>query len=144
MRWLPLLLCASLAAPIGAQRAYHHPVPNCNLAERRTDGGILLRRYQWHEIGFVEGVAGAVIARKAFKLPMLASVSIVPSVTLVLHLHGARHDGSNVPDWAFDALLRAAPAFYQLGKSGNSWQSRSLALTAYAAGYLAGACFASP
>lgn len=137
------LLAIALASSLGAQ-SVRHPVPDCNLAERRTDAGILLRRYQWHALGLAEGIGGALVARKAFRLPMLASVSIVPTVTVVLHLRGARRDGSNVPDWAFDALLRAAPAFYQLGRSGATWQSRSLALTSYAAGYLAGACFASP
>lgn len=137
------LLALAFATPLGAQ-PYRHPVPDCNLAEKRTDGPWLLRRYQWHALGLAEGIGGAVVARKVFKLPLLASVSIVPTISLVIHVHGARRYGNDVQDWAFDALLRAAPAFYALGRSGNTWQSRTLALTSYAAGYFAGACFASP
>lgn len=133
-RALIFLLVASV---LGAQ-------PNCNLAERRSDGPWVMRRYQWHALGLAEGIGGAVVARKVLRLPLLASVSLVPTVTLVLHVHGVKRYGWTVQDWAFDALLRSAPAFYLLGTSGKTWQSRSLALTSYVAGYLAGACFSSP
>jgi hypothetical protein len=130
---------------IGAPLA-HAQTANCNLGERRTDGWLTMRRYEWDAFGFSQGVAGAITLRKAFAMPMLASVSVVPTITIVLHAGGVMRGAYPFDwrDWAFDAALRSAPAFWALGASGKTWQSRTLAVTAWSANYFAWRCWGNP
>lgn len=135
-----LLIVASSGVPLGAQ------APDCNLAAKRHDAGLTLRRYQFHAARATAAIAGATLLHKTLTLPAGVSSLVPATISLGLHAVGASRGWYrvNAKDWSLDALVTALPAFYLLGRSGHSWQATTLSLTTFTAGYFALACFASP
>ena len=148
-----LFVLAVLAFPLASTMAQSAP-RDCNLARRAYDNpfsdrsGWTMRRYQWH--GFYAGLSTltAYGIHKTTKLPRWASATIATvGVGLIPHIRSSlvKHQYDvDTRDWAFDLFNRGAPAVLLVGRSGNSWQSNSLAAAGFVGGYLALACYASP
>jgi hypothetical protein len=149
------LLLALLALPLSAQGLrITVPAPDCALADRRFDNpfsdraGWTMRRYQWHAFYFGLSSLAAEGIHRTTKLPRWASATIATiGIGVVPHIRGGiikREYPINPLDWTFDAVNRAAPLIIWTGASGNSWQSRTLAVTTIVSSYAALACYASP
>jgi len=127
---------------------------DCNLARKSYDNpfsdhsGWSMRRYEWHAFYAGLSTLTAYGIHKTTKLPTWASAAIATvGLGLVPHIRGGliKHDYPvNALDWSFDVLNRAAPAFIVLGKSGNNWESKTIAATSFVGGYFALACYSSP
>ena len=150
------LFLAVIASPASAQIRIVHQPPDCNLARKAFDNpfsdtrGWEMRRYEWHLFYAGLSTLTAEGLHRATKLPrwstaLIASVGIgfVPHIRqVVLEPSGQRT--INVRDWAFDGFVRSAPLILWTGASGGNWQSRTLAVTTFAAGYGWLSCYGSP
>lgn len=138
--------CAILLLVVPSLLGAQASAPNCRLSEPRRDMGMLLPRWEFHALRVTAATVGVVALHKVLKLPAWAA-SIVPAgVSVGLHVDGVRRGEYrvNARDWALDALVVSAPAFYLLGRSGHSWQASALSLTTYGAGVAALWCYGSP
>jgi hypothetical protein len=127
---------------------------DCNLARPAYDNpfsdsrGWTMRRYEWHAFYAGLSTLTAYGIHKTTKLPAWASATIATvGIGLLPHIRGGliKHEyGVNALDWGFDVLDRGAPALLVLGRSGHTWQSKTLAATTLVAGYFALACYSSP
>ena len=137
---LLLVAFALCVRPAGAQV---RRVPDCNLAAKQWDnplgysGGWQLRRYQWHIINASLSTAAAEGVHRVTHAPRWLSALVVAVTPHAIGLATHRY-AFDWRDQAFDTFTRTAPLAL--------WSARTqpLAYTTFAAGYLAGACWASP
>jgi hypothetical protein len=142
-----LLLLAILALPAGAQ------APDCNLARKMYDNpfgdgkGFMLRRYEWHLAGAVGSAAAGELLYRATPMPRWASYAVGGfAVRTLPHIRGVSMGfySFNLRDWTFDAFIGAVPLLTLETWTDSSWKVRLLGTSTIIAGYLAGACYASP
>lgn len=124
---------------------------DCNLARRAYDNplpgvGFVLRRWQWHATYALTSVAAAELLHQVGMPRSAAAVAATLAIGLMPHAIGiATHQYRfNLSDVVFDLVDRSAPLVLWVGSSGNTWQSKTLALTTFASAYGALACYASP
>ena len=149
-----LATLALVSATHAAQSQTTHSASDCRLARRAYDNpfsdsrGWSMRRYEWHAFYAGLSTLTAYGIHKTTKLPSWASAAIATvGIGLVPHIRGGlirRDYAINALDWSFDVVNRGAPAFVALGQSGKSWESKTLAATAFVGSYLALACYSSP
>lgn len=149
-----------LAAPLAAQGLkITQPAPDCALARKTFDNpfsdskGWVMRRYEWHTFYVsLSGVTALALRHAPFAPSWLrgrigsgavtaVGLGIVPHVRSVLI---QRRYPIDPLDLAFDLWDKSGTLVGGLGASGATWQSRTLAATTWAGGYLALMCYASP
>ena len=147
---LALSALALLATSVAeAQPGTNHRPPDCDLAERRWDspfsygGGWMARRYEWHASTAALSTLGSEGLHRTTHLPRWSTAIVVAFAPHIIGRLGGRYR-VNWRDWAFDAFTRAAPTILWTTAAHRDWPTRTLALTTFAGGYLAGACYASP
>lgn len=147
------IVVSSLAvSSLSAQNQRH--LADCNLAERRYDNpfadhsGWSMRRYQWHAFYATSSIVASEGIHRATHLPRWASaVTATVALGILPHIRSGlmlRRYPINARDWSFDLFTRAAPIFVWSATRGASWESQTVVAIAYAAGYAALACYASP
>ena len=129
--------------------------PSCNITRKAFDNpfrdgmnGYWLPRYQWHalKVGAV-AMSGEVLHRTT-RLPRWAAFTMSGvAIAVVPHIRGVTRGAYafDAKDWAFDTFLGAVPlAAWSAWQGTHRWESRAVAGTAIAGGYLALACVGSP
>lgn len=143
---LLLVLVLIASAPAHAQ-LYVHPPSDCRLADRRYDGGLVMRRYELHALKASGSLAAAELVHRTTHLPRWASaITATVFIGILPHITGGiilRTYPINPMDWAFDLFNASAPVLVWAGSRGG-WRSAVGATALEVAGYATLACWASP
>lgn len=93
-----------------------HPSPDYNLMRRAEDGGMYLRRIEWHVVNAAITTGASYAISRIFHKPKReATLVALVTTKLIPHFAGSvllcRYD-LNLRDQAADAWIAALPAFY--------------------------------